>query len=204
MNEVRLRGVLKNISPSHTIQGVEFCKADIVTARDDGKEDVLSVRFKKYSNPYEENQIVSLKGNVRSYSTKISQDRNKVELYVFTYFDIPDLNENEQEDTNAVCLDGRICKIDSLRKTATGKYNIHFIIANNLIVSEGKKKLNSYIPCIAWGKTAESIDGLSVGTLIQIKGQLHSREYKKVQGDSFEIRVAHECVVNSVEIKDEI
>lgn len=200
MNTIRLKGVIQDIQDSHKINDIEFSKANLVVSRDDGKEDVLNIRFKKYANPYTEDQMITLSGNVRSYSSKIEGGKNKVELYIFTYFDQPDLDENDQEYTNFLELDGRICKIDALRKTRTGKSNIHFIIANNLIVSDGSKKLNSYIPCTAWGKTAELLSTLHVDSKLSIKGQLHSREYKKMLPDgSFEFRVAHEVEVHSVE-----
>ncbi len=201
MNNIRLKGILTNIETSHIIQGIEFNKANLIVTRTDGKEDILNIRFKKFSNPYEANQEVTLSGNVRSYSSKLENGKNKVELYVFTYFDQPELNENDQEDINALEIDGRICKIEPLRTTKNGKNNIHFILANNLIVSEGSKKLNSYIPCIAWGADALKIAELSVNTQLKLKGELHSREYKKTLEDgSVEFRVAHECVVSSFEI----
>ena len=52
MNTITLRGVLRNIRPSHTIKDIEFSKAEMLVKRADGKEDVLNVRFKKFSNPY--------------------------------------------------------------------------------------------------------------------------------------------------------
>lgn len=201
MNNIKLKGILTNIEPSHVIQDIEFSKANLIVKRTDGKEDILNIRFKKFSNPYESGQEVSLSGNLRSYSSKLDNGKNKVELYVFTYFDQPDLNEDDQEEINALELDGRICKIEPLRVTRNGKHNVHLIIANNLIVSEGSKKLNSYIPCIAWGNEAIELAKLPVNTPIQIKGELHSREYKKTLEDgNFEFRVAHECVIKSFEV----
>lgn len=201
MNDIRLKGILTNIQPSHTIQDIEFNKANLIVRRTDGKEDVVNLRFKKFSNPYTENQEVSLSGNIRSYSSRLEDGKNKVELYVFTYFDHPELNEFDQEEHNRVDIDGRICKIDPLNTTRNGKHNIHFILANNLIVSEGSKKLNSYIPCIAWGKEAEELSKLTVNTKLKVVGELHSREYKKNLPDgSFEFRIAHECVVKSFEV----
>lgn len=201
MNDIRLKGILTNIQPSHTIQAIEFNRANLIVRRTDGKEDVVNLRFKKFSNPYTENQEVSLSGNIRSYSSRLEDGKNKVELYVFTYFDHPELNEFDQEEHNRVDIDGRICKIDPLNTTRNGKHNIHFILANNLIVSEGSKKLNSYIPCIAWGKEAEELSKLTVNTKLKVVGELHSREYKKNLPDgSFEFRIAHECVVKSFEV----
>lgn len=199
MNNIRLKGILRDIEDSHTINGIEFSKAHLLVAKDVGTEDILNIRFKKYSNPYAEDQTVTFSGNVRSYSSRLDTGKNKVELYVFTYFDQPDLDENDQEHINFLELDGRICKIDELRVTKNGKHNIHLIIANNLIVSDGAKKLNSYIPCIAWGEAADKLSQLSVNTQISITGQLHSREYKKkLPDDTFEFRVAHEVEIKTV------
>lgn len=201
MNNINLKGIINNIESSHTIQGIEFNRANLIVKRNDGKEDILNIRFKKFSNPYDNNQEVTLRGNLRSYSTKLDNGHNKVELYVFTYFDQPELDENDQEYINHLELDGRICKIEELRTTKSGKHNIHLILANNLIVSDGQKKLNSYIPCIAWGNEAVELSKLAVNTKLSITGELHSREYKKSLPDgSFEIRVAHECVIRSFEI----
>ena len=61
MNTIVLKGIIKNITPSHTINDVEYCKADLIVTRKNGKEDVLSIRFKKFSNPYKDNQLISLK-----------------------------------------------------------------------------------------------------------------------------------------------
>lgn len=201
MNTIRLKGILQNIQDSHKINNIEFSKANIVVTKPNGNEDVLNVRFKKYANPYKEDQQVTLSGNIRSYSSKLDSGKNKVELYVFTYFDQPDLDKNDQEYTNFLELDGRICKLDTLRQLRGGKKNIHFILANNLIVSDGSKKLNSYIPCIAWGDVADQISKLHVDSRIQIEGQMHSREYKKTMPDgTFEFRIAHEVEVTSVNV----
>lgn len=198
MNNIRLKGVLRDIQDSHSINDIEFSRAHLIVNREDGKEDVLNIRFKKFSNPYVEDQEVSFSGNLRSYSARLDSGKNKVELYVFTYFDQPDLDETDHEHINFLELDGRICKIDKLRVTKTKKKNIHFILANNLIVSDGAKKLNSYLPCIAWGDLAEELSKLSVNSKIMLKGKLHSREYKKVLPDgSFEFRVAHEVEIDS-------
>ena len=205
MNTIRLKGVLKNIQESHVINNIEFNKANLVVTRDDGTEDILNIRFKKFSNPYEEDQTISLSGNVRSYSSRLDNGKNKVELYVFTYFDQPELDENDQEYINYLELDGRICKLDEMRHTKGGKNNIHLIVANNLLVSDGAKKLNSYVPCIAWGEVAERLNELHVDSSIRLQGRLNSREYKKTFPDgTFEFRVAHEVVITDFVNCDDI
>ena len=201
MNKIILKGVIRNIQPSHKIKDIEYDKADIVIKRKDGKEDVLNLRFKKFSNPYKDGQEISLTGNIRSYSRQTAEGKNKVDIYVFTYFDIPQLNEEDQEILNEFEVDGRICKIDPIRTTADGKQNIHFILANNLIIEESHQKLNSYLPCIAWGNLARELSKCAVNDQLLIKGELHSRTYTKAISESdVEIRVAHELVVTSINI----
>ena len=198
INDVILKGIIKDIQPSHVIDGVSFDKAKLICKRENGKEDVINLRFKSFSNPYKDNDEVCIKGNLRSYSYKVENDKNKVVIYVFTYFDEP---EEEITETNKVVITGRICKINELRTTRDGKHNIHFILANNIISTNGNKRLNSYIPCIAWGKLAKELDKLDVNTQLLINGEIHSREHKKVHPNGeIELRVAHELVVNSFEV----
>lgn len=195
MNKIILKGIIRNIQYSHNIGDIEYNKADLIVSRD-GREDILSLRFKKFSNHYTEGQEIELVGNIRSYSQKLDDGKNKITLYVFTYFDIPEVNENDEEIINEFNIDGRICKIEELRTTAGGKHNIHFILANNIITADGKQKINNYIPMVAWGKEAIAISKLHVNNKLEIKGQMHSRLYNKVlENNEIEIRTAHEGVV---------
>ena len=205
MNTIILKGILKNIRHSHNIGDVEYDKADIIVSRKDGKEDILSLKFKKFSNPYKDNDTIELVGNIRSYSNIDEEGKSKVDIHVFTYFDLPTtLPEiNEIDSDNFCSIDGRVCKKDILRYTSTGKEHFHFILANNII--SNNHKLNSYIPCIIWGKDAKRFaDEIKIGDLILINGQLHSRQYTKYLEDgSCEFRVAHELVVLDYEKEDE-
>ena len=203
MNEVILKGQIRDITSSHVIGGIEYDKANIITTRADGKEDILSLKFKRFSNVYSDGDNIELVGNLRSYSRKLDNDTSKVDLYVFTYFDTPSTDlENYADISNQVTIDGRICKIDKLRTTKNGKNNIHFILANNIISFD--QKLNNYIPSVAWGKLALSLADLRVSDKVQIKGQLHSRTYKKILPDGeLELRTAHELVVNELEVLNE-
>lgn len=191
MNKIILKGLIRNIEYSHNIQDIEFCKAELITQEDNGKENVINLKFKRFSNPYQEGDEVALVGNLRTYSQKL-ENKNKVEVYVFTYFDLP-----EENKINFISLDGRICKRGDLRKTQSGKDVIDFIIANNL--KSETQSLNCYIPCVAWGKLAKQINKMNIGDYINIVGKLQSREYKKKISDSdFEIRVAHEVNINEI------
>ena len=193
MNTVKLRGIIKDIKPSHNVGDIEYDKANLIVSRDGTKEDVITLKFKKFSNTFQEDDAISITGNVRSYSKQVN-GKNKVDVYVFTYFD-----KNEDGVINEFDIDGRICKINDLRVLENGKSCIHFIIANNLNVSNDNQKLNSYLPCVAWGNEAKELSTKSVNDIIHIKGEIHSRIYKKMIGENdFEYRTAHELVVTEL------
>ena len=201
MNEIKLCGILRNIESSHNIGDIEYDKANLVVPREkNGIDDIIGIRFKKFSNPYKDGDTVEITGNVRSYSRHLEDGSNKVDVYVFTYFDKP---EDGETKCNEFEIDGRICKIENIRILANGKKNIHFIVANNLCVGDNKK-LNSYLPCIAWGKTAQEISKLKVNDKVKISGRLQSREYKKyITDNDFEIRVAHELYIESLVVEND-
>ena len=70
MNQIKLKGVLRNIEYSHTINGTDYQKAELVVKRPDGDDDVLSLRFKQYSNkPTQHNSFFK----VEKY---LSRDKN--------------------------------------------------------------------------------------------------------------------------------
>ncbi len=196
MNFIYLRGIIKNIDYSHTIGDTVFNKADLIVKRPDGREDLIILKFKEFSLSTKEDREIELVGNVRSFSRQ-KNGKNKVEIYVFSYFDIID---TQYDCSNMAIIKGKICKKDTLRKTTNGKHYIHYIVANNIITEEGQK-LNSYIPCVAWGKCAKEIDSsFNVGDDVNIEGQLQSREYKKkIDEKEIELRMAHELATTTIQ-----
>lgn len=197
MNEIILHGIIKDIQFSHFCNNIEFYKANLITRRENSeKEDILTLKFKRFSNPYKEGDEIDLIGNIRTYSSQ-ENGKSKVDMYVFTYFDSP---KEEDAKANRLKIDGRVCKINTIKKTQTGKDVIDFILANNLKTESGN--LNCYLPCVAWGKIAKQLKEIKVGDLLDIEGCLQSREYKKKTTDNdFEFRIAHEIVLKKVEIK---
>lgn len=194
MNEINLKGIIKNIEYSHNINDIEFYKANLLVKREDGKEDIVNIKFKRFSNPYKENEEISLTGNLRTFSRK-EEGKSKVDLFVFTYFDKPE----ELISNNIVKLRGNICKKNEIRKTRDGKDVINVILANNIKLDN--YTLNCYIPLCLWGKQAKTINELPIGTPIYIEGRLISREYKKYIDNDYEIRIAHEVNVNTLVVE---
>lgn len=200
MNEIKLRGYIRDIQYSHSINGVDYDKANLVVPNPHSKDDdIVTLCFKHHSNKYSEGDLVDVIGNVRSYSQKISENRNKVTIYVFTYFDFP--NPEDSEFGNDVELDGRICKIDHLRNHTSGIDSLSFTLANNIILPEGRGKINNYIPVVCWGKLAHELSKCNVSDKIKIKGFLHSRIYKKqISEETIDFRTAHEVVLKEYEL----
>ena len=206
MNDILLKGVLRDIRPSHTTKDIDYDQAHLIVKNSNGEESVIDIVFKHFTNKYKEGDLISIVGNIRTHSQKLEDGKNRIHVYVFTYFDtLPDI---EQENSgiflgNYYQLSGRICKLGELRKFKSGKCNIQVTIANSL--SNVNSSINSYVPCIAWGKLAKKLSHCSVGDEILAIGELRSREYVKNLGeDRSEIRVAHEALINTVYINDEI
>lgn len=195
MNKISLRGYLRDIQYSHNIGDIEYEKANIICPNSFGKDDdIISLKYKKYSNKYKEGDFIELEGNLRSYSTSIN-GKNSVQIYVFTYFDKPDIISINNTD-----IDGRICKIDKIKTTKYGKKYLHFTLANN-IFTNNNKKINNYIPCTCYDDIAQEFSNLSVNTKLNISGEFHSHCYKKYTiEDNFEYRVAHELTIKEYEI----
>jgi hypothetical protein len=197
LNTVKLYGTIKNIHHSHSVNGVDYDKAILLCKREDDKEDIINLTFKNSCNKHKEGSKIELLGNLRSFTRNID-GRNKVDIFVSTYFDLPLDNEII---INSVEIDGRICKLNDVRKINNTKRNIHFILANNIISVDSNRKFNSYIPCIAWDDLADKISQLKVSDKVILKGQIHSREYKKrLSDDDYEIRICHELLVTDLEV----
>lgn len=201
MNEIQLNGIISDIQYSHTVNDTQYDKANITVKNSNGKDSIITLIFKKFSNVFSNGDEITIVGNVRSYSHDVN-GKNKVDLYVFTYFNEPQEIQMISDDEiihNIFNIDGRICSIKDLRTLDNGKNNIQFILANNIF--KDKTKLSNYLPCIAWGKLAKEISNLSVNTQIKVSGELRSREYKKyITENEFEFRVAHELLVVSYEV----
>lgn len=191
MNKIILNGYIRNVKDSHVINNIEYQSADMIVNSSGATEDIIKLVFKKCNYIPCDNDVLSLEGSVRSYSQQ-KNGKNNVDIYVSTYFDKP-TSDNEN---NKVFLDGRICKIDQLRTTNTGKLNFHAILANNIYVASSNLKINNYLPLVFWGKLAQQASNLNVNDKILLEGQLHSRTYTKtLDNDEKEIRMAHEIVV---------
>ena len=86
---------------------------------------------------------------------------------------------------------GRLAADPELRRTTTGKAVTSFTIACD---KPGKDSGASFIPCVAWEKTAEFIDNYFLkGSQIAVEGRIESRQYDTKDGQK---RTVVELVVS--------
>lgn len=86
---------------------------------------------------------------------------------------------------------GRLAGDPELRRTGTGKAVVSFTVACD---KPGKDSGASFIPCVAWEKTAEFIDNyFAKGNPIAVEGRIESRQYETKDGQK---RTVVELVVS--------
>lgn len=85
---------------------------------------------------------------------------------------------------NQVVLTGRITKPLALYSTSNGRKYTRFTLAVQRTNFRDGQKEADFIPCIAWGKTAETMNQyLNKGSLIGVEGRIQTGSYEK-QGQS--------------------
>lgn len=194
MNEITLRGIIHNIEFSHKIKNTEFYKAIVEVENPNGGEpNFITVKYKQSYCNYGEGDAVALKGNIRSYSYK-EGEKNKVNIYVFTYFDEP-----ENDSINEFRVNGRVCKVNPLYTTKAGNYSLQFILANNLYDESRGLKFNSYLPVVCWGEEALRLSKeLNVNDEVQVVGSFHTRHYTKAVNNEEVVFEVQELIAESV------
>ena len=207
MNDIFLRGIIRDIQPSHSIKDIDYDQAHLIVKNSNNEESVIDLVFKHFTNKHKDGDHVALLGNIRTFSKRMQDGSNRIRVYVFTYFDT--LSPDEVQGTpveasdNYFQIDGHICKLGALRKFKDGKCNIQLTIANN--ISKGNSPINSYIPCIAWGRVAKKISKMSVGDSVAGFGELRSHQYvKNIDENTQEIRVAHEALLMNILTMEEL
>lgn len=90
---------------------------------------------------------------------------------------------------------GRLVRDPEVRYTQSGKACAKFTLA--IDDGWGEKKKTHFIPCVAWGKTAEVISQYATkGQKIAIEGRIQTRSYEAQDGSK---RYVTEVVVQSME-----
>lgn len=200
-NQVTVTGeVVSGFSFSHEVFGEGFYMFDLSVVRLSDQVDTIPIMVSERLmdvNADFVGQHLTIEGQFRSYN-KHEERKNRLVLSVFAR-EVTVLEEDESADTNTIQISGFICKEPVYRKTPLGREIADLLIAVNR--PYGK---SDYIPCICWGRNARYASDLTVGTGIDIKGRIQSREYmKKLGEDQVEKRVAYEVSVSRIDVSEE-
>lgn len=188
---------------SHEIYGESFYVFNLEVPRLSGNEDIIPITISERLIAKFDLTIgrkVVIEGQFRSYNS-YENEKNRLVLTVFAK-DIIDYKEEQEENvSNEVVLNGYVCKKPIYRKTPFGREISDILLAVNRAYNK-----SDYIPCIAWGRNARFCENMEVGTEVKIVGRVQSRTYeKKFEDGRTEQRVAYEVSIGSLEVinKDE-
>ena len=188
---------------SHEIYGESFYVFNLEVPRLSGNEDIIPITISERLIANFDLTIgrkVVIEVQFRSYNS-YENEKNRLVLTVFAK-DIIDYKEEQEENvSNEVVLNGYVCKKPIYRKTPFGREISDILLAVNRAYNK-----SDYIPCIAWGRNARFCENMEVGTEVKIVGRVQSRTYeKKFEDGRTEQRVAYEVSIGSLEVinKDE-
>lgn len=179
---------------SHEVYGEGFYMTYLKVKRLSGKIDMVPIMISEQLVDADQDYIgrdVAIQGEFHSYN---HNDGTKRKLILFVHAqEITFIKSsfNNRKENNQIYLNGYICKKPEHRKTPLGREITDLLIAVNR--PDGR---SDYIPCIAWGRNARYAAGFSVGSNVELRGRVQSREYSKQVGGHSEQRTAYECSIH--------
>lgn len=193
-NRVLLTGkVTEEARFSHEVFGEGFYEIKLEVPRLSTQTDILPVTISERLLTMHDASVgstLSVIGQFRSYN-KIESERSRLMLTVFAR-DITDTGD--EPNPNVIELEGYICKPPLYRTTPFKREICDILLAVNRAYNK-----SDYIPCIAWGRNARYVNGLSVGDRIAVQGRIQSREYQKTREDGEQItKIAYEVSISRV------
>ena len=198
-NKVTVAGeVVSQFRFSHEVFGEGFYIFDLAVTRLSGTVDTLPVMVSDRLVDVTQDCrgcLVEVVGQLRTYNQNDGEKRRlKLNIFALELYLVE--GAIDPRESNEIYLGGYICKEPVYRKTPQGREITDLLLAVNR--PYGK---SDYIPCLAWGRNAVYVAGLSVGNRICITGRLQSREYtKQLSETQFETRTAYEVSVHTLEV----
>lgn len=182
---------------SHEIYGESFYVFNLEVPRLSGNEDIIPITISERLIANFDLTIgrkVVIEGQFRSYNS-YENEKNRLVLTVFAK-DIIDYKEEQEENvSNEVVLNGYVCKKPIYRKTPFGREISDILLAVNRAYNK-----SDYIPCITWGRNARFCENMQIGTELKLVGRVQSRPYEKKHEDgTVEQRTAYEVSISSLE-----
>lgn len=101
---------------------------------------------------------------------------------------------------NSTIVQGRITSDPEVKVTANGYTYASFTLASERAKNKDGEKVTDFLPCIAFGKTAEFIQKYcSKGRMIIIAGRMQSRNY---EGSDGKRHTAYEILISEINFCD--
>ena len=194
MNKISLSGrPFGEIKYAYERYGEKFYETKFISKRKSGNADIVDCIVPEILiDGFKSSENISLIGEIRTRNIIQDGAKNKLCIYVF----VKEISKYSGYDENSVSLEGFICKQAQYRETPLGRQISDFFIASNRHSCR-----SDYIPCITWGRNAVRISELGVGTKINLRGRLQSRDYiKKLEDGTEEMRTAYELSVAFFEV----
>ena len=185
-NTITLRGSLLALPKlSHTNHGKNFYRFTLEVPRLSGAVDLLPVVAEAclvHALDPCDGDMLTVTGQVRSYNQR-SEDGRHLLIFVFA----TDIRVEDGEPINDVYLEGPLCREPTYRRTPLGRE-----ICDAMLAVPRAFHRADYLPCILWGRTAQTISQCHTRDVISIHGRLQSRIYTKLTPEGPEDRTAYE------------
>lgn len=195
-NKVFLTGKVVNEPEfSHETFGEGFYELKLSVPRLSEYNDVIPIIVSEKllaKDAFKVDNEVSIKGQFRSYN-KIIDGISKLVLTVF----VRELSEIDKSmNPNIIEITGYVCKPPVYRTTPFNREICDLLVAVNRAYNK-----SDYLPCIAWGRSAQYIKDVEVGSQVSIVGRIQSREYQKKIGEEIVTKIAYEISINRVQVQ---
>ncbi len=176
---------------SHSVGGRSFYSFILTVDRLSGTGDRLQiicpVSLLESLEP-DGSPMLRVVGELRSHNNK-SGVGSKLQIFVYAY----ELSQCCDSPENYIYLRGALCKKPILRTTPLGREICDLLLAVNRSCGH-----SDYLPCIAWGRFAQTAASLSVGASMELEGRLQSRSYIKNLGGVDREKIAYEVSASAL------
>ncbi len=187
--------VSADVEFDHVLYGEEFFTAKLMIPRLSGAVDIIPITLpgRILAALPQKGDRIRVVGQMRSYN-KHTEYGNRLMITVFAKT-VELMTENEEPE-NEIILTGYLCKPVVFRTTPFLREISDMLIAINRPYSK-----SDYLPCIAWGRNARYTSEIPVGSRLNIRGRLQSRQYQKALGDGNSMeRTAYEVSCSAIEL----
>ncbi|MBR6779088.1 MAG: single-stranded DNA-binding protein [Clostridia bacterium] len=194
-NKVYLQGEVVDLPQmNHAVMDENFFGFHLKIPRLSGQYDIIPITISErilMSKPIFVGDKIALKGQFRSFN-KLEDNKRKLVLSVFVR-ELCDWDDGA--NANTIEMNGYICKPAIYRTTPFSREICDMLLAVNRNYNK-----SDYIPCIAWGRNAQFVNGMAVGTCLSVVGRIQSREYSKhIEGcDEPIVKTAYEVSISKL------